>query len=172
MKIKFALLLCALALPTLACGVIDSVLGNVTGGTEKRVSQLWSDVPRMDGLNQADFDPPLATKVMLQGALKAISEGAGSIDFVAFATSKTPADFQNFYTKQRMTAAGWNNKDATGCATSAGAGADVGIFCLFGKKEGNKETFLAIIGGQDDKTKQFQVFFARMEITGTPTPSK
>ena len=42
-----------------------------------------------------------------------------------------------------------------------------GVFCAFGKEQNGKETLLAIIGTQDDTTKQTSVFFLRLEQAAT-----
>ncbi len=170
----------ALALASAACGLIDTALNSVTGGDNmKTVAQLWSDVPRMDGLQQSDMDMPLGIKLVMRtvignlGRLNKEGEDrtTGNIDWIVFATNKTPDDVKKFYTNARMATAGWQASDQSTCLSGSEQGvAEVGLLCAFVKEQGNKETALVIIAAQDDKTKQTNLFFLRLEATGTPVP--
>ena len=183
MKTRKALLVLAvLALASGACGVLDSVLNSATGGSNNlhTVTQLWSDVPRMDGLTVTQVDMPLPVKLLMSTAFGNLGrlnkpgedQTTGNVDWIVFTTLKTPADVQNFYTAARMKAAGW---DAPSEESSCMSGSDQGIptagaFCIFQKKQGATETQLVILTTQDDSTKQTSIFFLRLESKGTPTP--
>lgn len=160
MKNKLICLLAVSALLLGGCGI----LGGSNAGT---VDALWADVPQMDGLTKAKIDLPLAARLVIQSAFQ------GRFDFISFTTAKAPGDVPAFYTKERMAATGWKN-DAGGCLgnSSGSASAAQGSICLFNKKDGAKELGLAIIISQDEKTKQTQVFFARVDMSanGTATP--
>ncbi len=183
MKTKsFALLFAAAMLFTLACGLIDTALNSVTGGENmKTVAQLWSDVPRIDGLQQSDMDMPLGIKLVMRAVIGNLGrlnkEGedrtTGNIDWIVFTTNKTPDDVKKFYTNARMKASGWVASDNSTCLSGSEQGfAEVGLFCAFLKEQGNKETALIIIAAADDKTKQTNLFFLRIEAEGTPVPKK
>lgn len=145
-----------------------SFLGGSNAGT---VDALWADVPKMDGLTNAKLDLPLAARLGIQAVFQ------GRFDFIAFTTTKTPKDAQAFYTKERMATTGWKS-DAGGCLgdTSGGSvgasAASQGAVCFFNKKEGAKDLGLAIFINVDDKTKQTQLFFVRVDVSGgTTTPA-
>jgi len=160
MKTKLVLFFTAAMLVLSGCGI----LGGSNAGT---VDALWSDVPQMDGLTKAKIDLPLAARLVIQSAFQ------GRFDFIAYTTAKAPGDVPAFYTKERMAATGWKN-DAGGCLgnSSGSASSAQGSLCLFNKKEGAKEFGLAIVINQDEKTKQTQVFFVRVDMSpnGTATP--
>ena len=159
-----AVLLTVAMFLTMACGALNIL----TGGSAGTVGSLWSDVPPLAGATKANIDLPLAAKIAVQAIFQ------GKLEFIAFTTNQTAQDVQNFYTVDRMKASGWNTTETGGCtgsstdATSTVQGA--GAFCFFGKTEAGKDTGLAIIIAQDNKTKQTQIFYVRIDVTPTPTP--
>lgn len=170
-------------LAILACNPLGSVVDKVTGGdgNMRTVSQLWSDVPRMDGMTPSDMDMPLPIKLVMRtvignlGLLNKEGEDrtTGNIDWIVFTSAKTPTDVQNFYTNQRMKASGWEVSKESTCVSGSEQGmAQVGVLCGFVKQSGNQETGLLIIAAPDDQTKETDVFFLRLEVAGTPTPKK
>ena len=167
-KLQIALLV-VLILSTMACGSVNTLMG--MGKSAGTVANLWSDVPPLEGAKKANLDIPLAARLVMQTMMKSMSQEGGSMDFIAFTTSKTPAEVQSFYTKERMAAAGWKGEEATGCTgEETGGAANLGSLCLFTKRDGAKQVGLAIIVAQDDTSKQTNVFYARFSVTGTPTP--
>lgn len=153
---------------TMGCGAVNSLLGGSNAGT---VENLWPDVPPMPGMTKAKLDLPLPARLLIQGVFQ------GKLDFIAYTTASTPKDIQAYYTKERMTSAGWN-ADAGGCLgdTAAGSSAAQGAVCFFNKKEAGKDLGLAIFVTYDDKTRQTQTFYTRIDLTGatpqawTPRP--
>ena len=162
-----AVLLTVTMFLTMACGIVNSLVGGSAGTT----SSLWADVPAFPGAGKANLDLPLAMKLVVQAAFQ------GKLEFIAYTTTKTPADIQAFYTPERMKSSGWST-DSGGCTTGSGSGSSSGssssggegTLCFFGKKDGSKEYGLAIIAAQEDKTKPTQIFYVRIDITSTPTP--
>lgn len=157
---KPRLLALALALTmavTMGCGSVGSLLTGSNAGT---VENLWPDVPSMPGMTKAKLDLPLPARLLIQGVFQ------GKLDFIAFTTSSAPKDVQAFYTKERMAPTGWN-ADAGGCLgdTAAGSSAAQGAVCFFNKKEDGKDFGLAIFVTFDDKTRQTQTFFTRIDLT-------
>lgn len=140
---------------TSACGIVDTLMGGRSAGT---VSDLWDDVPRMDGLTKADMEMPLAARLVIRAASQ------GRMNFIAFTTAATPEAVQDFYTVERMTSAGWNTSETNGCMGDTET-AEVGAVCLFGKQDGNTNEILAIVAAKDDETGQTAVFFARIDAT-------
>lgn len=179
----------ALFFGLLGCGIIDQVVNNTVGGAiggakGNTVSNLWSDVPPIQGAQKLSLDLPLTVQLGIQALIKtsAASEGGNidSFDWIAFSTTQTPDQVAAFYSKQKMESAGWKlDKDQPGCVsgndTSSGLG---GAFCAFGRGKGTaseKASVLFIVPVQDDKTKQTQVFYVRLEgivFEGTPTPKR
>ena len=154
---------------TMACGVFSGVSGLVSGQNAGTVAEMWPDVPKMDGLAKANIDLPLPAKLAIQAFIKSSSKGDGSLDFISYTTKSTPQDVYSFYSLDRMTGAGWNMKDQTGCAgdqTSTPGGG----FCFFGKEsDSSTGAVLSIFVSQDDKTKETTVFFVRVDVKNLPT---
>jgi hypothetical protein len=170
-----------LLLPVLlACGILNTAVNSATGGAYKPAAALWSDVPKMDGLGQSQVgDVPLPVKLLMRTILGNLGrlngpngdQTTGNIDWVSFDTTATPSDIQNFYTNDRMSAAGWDNSDGTGCFSGSEQGApDIGTFCVFGKTTNGLQTFLAIIATEDQSTQKTTAFFLRLDEAATPTP--
>lgn len=169
--LKIIVFVFALALSTIACGLIDQAIGGNTQLTT--VSQLWSDVPRMDGLEPSQMEMPFYGKVLMRTFMnQVLGEGKDTGDWIVFSTSKTPADIKNFYTPQLMTANGWDPSDNSTCLSGKDQGVDqVGIFCVFQKTESDKTTGLMIIAGQNSEdNSKLDVLFVRVQNLGTPSP--
>ncbi|HVN54238.1 MAG TPA: hypothetical protein VMT46_07900 [Anaerolineaceae bacterium] len=190
-KMKFLVWFPVLILSSLACS-LGSTVGNTVGNTVNNavgnavsggknagtVNDLWPDVPKMDGMTKVEVDLPLTARLAFQAFISASSNNEGTMDFIAYQTKAKPEDVTSFYTVERMSQAGWNMPDQAGCQTGdsgqvatqiSGMG---GGLCFFGKDSGDgKSTYLALFFGQDDKTKETQVFFIRVEAKNpTPTP--
>jgi hypothetical protein len=179
-RLVLVVLLTGLALAASACSVVTSLTGGNSQNT-KPVSELWNDVPKMDGLNPSQIDLPLPIKLVMRtvlgnmGRLNSAGQDqtTGNIDWIVFTSAKTTDDLKNFYTPEKMTASGWQASDQSSCFSGGNAGvAQVGALCVFQKQQGTVQTYLAIIGAQDDQTKQMNVFFLRLEAAGTPTPGQ
>lgn len=157
-----------LLLAVLSCGLIDKFTG---GQDMTRVNELWSDVPRMDGLASSDMELPLAVKIFMRTALNNLwrlnktGEDKTPVqgDWVVFTTGGPPADVRNFYTNERMTSFGkWEASKNSTCLDGKDKGID-GVLCVFAKVADNKETQLAIIAMQDNTTNKTNVFYLRLE---------
>jgi hypothetical protein len=167
-------------LTSLACGMLDTVVNKATGGENMQtVASLWSDVPKMDGLEASQIDMPpfvkLAMRLVIGNMGRLNPQGqdqtTGMIDWIVFTTDKTPEDVQNFYTNDLMTANGWDKSDSPCVSGSTQGAAQVGVICAFTKTQDGKNIQLAILTAQDDKTKKNNVFFLRLEETATPVPA-
>lgn len=168
---RLLILLCVIVLAavSLACGLVNTVVNKAIGGGDnmRAVSQLWNDVPTMDGMGAAQqIQMPIWLKAItgpiLDGILKGSDEGssAGHWDWTAFTLKgKTPQDVQDFYTPERMAQSGWQQSES-GCTALA----DQGSLCIFSKKgQDGKTTGLVIIAATDDDKKEMSVFFLRAE---------
>ena len=93
MKARYLIALSAiLVTAALGCGVLDTVVNQAVSGGKPAgtVADLWTDVPKMNGMNKVDLQLPIAAQV----AMKAITQGNFSASEMPRATilggSKTP----------------------------------------------------------------------------------
>jgi hypothetical protein len=168
-KILLASLVLVVAFVVSGCSLAQGVIGN-KGGT---VSELWSDVPAPPNATKANIDIPPLVNLMIQGFIQAANAQNGNSDtklesfnFIGYQTGDTPQQVADFYTADKMKAAGWDSEDTGGCQVGSGDSGVAGGFCAFGKKDASgKQTVLMILPVQDDNTKQTQIFFIRFEGT-------
>jgi len=144
----------------LSCRLAERLTGDPKAGT---VSSLWPDVPALEGATKADLELPLGARLALRAAMQ------GKINFIAFTTDRSATAVQAFYSKERMKAAGWTPNEK-GCIGDTEDKDNHGAICFFQRKDWNKEEGLAILVAQDTKTKQTEIFYARIDLT-QPTPS-
>lgn len=168
-KIAFALSLMVFA--SLACSVGSLVPGGDSGGL-RATNELWTDVPKMDGLGASDMELPLVARVFMETMMSAVlSGGTGNGDVAVFSTGKTAADIQAFYTNELMAAKGWAASDQSTCLTGSEQGIeDIGLFCVFYKQAASTETGLMILATPGEQAGQTNVFFIRIENAATPEP--
>jgi hypothetical protein len=142
--------------------MVDTLTGNESAGT---VDKLWADVPAFEGAAKADMAIPLAARLIIRAAMQ------GKINFIAFTTSSSAQEVQDFYSKERMEAAGWTAGEE-GCVGDTEEKVSQGAVCFFNRKDGKKEEGLAIIAAQDDQTGQTHIFYARIDMTQeNPSPA-
>ncbi len=168
----------ALSLCVVAC---STIVDRIAGGQDmKRVNELWTDVPKMDGLNASDLEMPAATKLILRTILGNLGrlnkEGepqqTGSIDWLAYTTTKTPDEVSAFYTNDKMAAFGnWDTSKESTCISGKDKGVG-GVFCVFQKKMNGRQAGLVIVAAEDEKTKQTNLFFVRIEGDEAPANKK
>ena len=157
----FALIL--LVSVVVSCRLLETLTGNEKDAT---VSSLWPDVPPFAGAQKTELKLPLGARLILRAAMQ------GKINFIAFTTDKSAQDVKDFYTADRMKTAGWTPNDK-GCVGDTEDKKSQGAVCFFTRKDGDKQEGLAIIVGQDEKTKQTQIFYARIDMTQpSPSPSR
>ncbi len=167
-------------LGVLGCGVTDTIVSNVVGGSKgSTVGSLWPDVPVIQGGQRLSLDMPLPMQLAIQGLIKASASGSDvnldRFDWIAFSTSQTPEQVAAFYSVDRMSAAGWSSDKQLGCTSGSDTSGIGGAFCVFTRgKTGEKQTVLFIVLAQDNQSKQTQLFYVRLEgiVTATPTRSR
>jgi hypothetical protein len=143
--------------------MVDTLTGNSKAGT---VSALWSDVPPVSGATRTDLALPLGARLMIRAAMQ------GKVNFIAFATEKSAQEVQDFYTKERMKSAGWVASEQ-GCVGDTEDQESQGAVCFFNRQDGTKKEGLAIVLAQDEKSKQTDIFYARIDLTdsgASPSP--
>ena len=144
----------------ISCRLAESLTGDPKAGT---VSSLWPDVPPLEGATKADLEIPLGARLAIRALMQ------GKINFIAFTADQSPQDVQNFYSNDRMKAAGWTPSER-GCVGDTKDKDTHGAVCLYKRKDGKHEEGLAIVLAQDEKTKKTEIFYARIELP-EPSPS-
>lgn len=164
MRITDTILVCLLIATVCgSCRMVDALTGNSKAGT---VSALWSDVPPVSGATRTDLALPLGARLMIRAAMQ------GKVSFIAFTTEKSAQEVQDFYTKERMKSAGWVASEQ-GCVGDTEDQKSQGAVCLFHRQDGTKKEGLAIVLAQDEKSKQTDIFYARLDLTdsdASPSP--
>lgn len=138
-----------------SCRLSERLAGDKNAGT---VSQLWPDVPPLEGATKADLEIPLGVRLMIR------TMAQGKVNFISFRTSKTAQEVKDFYSNDRMKAAGWLANDK-GCTGDTEDTKNHGAMCLFSRKDQGKEEALAIIVAQDEKLPETNIFYARIDAT-------
>jgi len=172
-KLLAVVLFGCLALTSTSCRIIDTLTGKDVN--LKRVGDLWSDVPRMDGLATSDAEMPMFVKVLMRTALnnlyrlnkKGEDRTPSTGDWAVFSTTKSPDDVRNFYSNDRMTSFGhWDANQNSSCVN--GGDRFSGVGCVYKKTSGTHGTGLLIVAAQDQQKKQTNIFFVRVETDDVP----
>jgi hypothetical protein len=142
-----------------ACGMVNTLLGGRSAGT---VTDLWDDVPRMEGMTKAELEMPLAARLALQAVTQ------GKMNFISFTTDATPQAVLDFYTVERMGEQGWSNDNSTGCFGDA-EDAQAGAICVYTKNTDGKDEVLAVVAAKDEGTGKTAIFFARIDTSAMAT---
>jgi hypothetical protein len=140
--------------------MVESLTGGEKAGT---VNSLWPDVPPFAGATKADLAIPLGARLALRAAMQ------GKINFIAFTSSKSAEDVKNFYSVDLMKSAGWTPNEK-GCIGDTADQKNQGLLCFYQRHDGDTKEGLAIIVAEDEKTKQTDIFYARIDLT-EPSPS-
>ena len=141
----------------ISCRLTETLTGDKNAGT---VSTLWSDVPPLPGAVKSDMEIPLGARLAIRAMMQ------GKINFISFKTKQTAQEVKDFYSNDRMKTAGWTPNEK-GCIGDTEDQTTQGAVCLFERKNGGKDEGLAIVLGQDEKTKETDVFYARIDMTKT-----
>ena len=156
MRASAALLALALIFGVaVSCRLSERLAGDKNAGT---VSQLWPDVPPLEGATKADLEIPLGVRLMIR------TMAQGKVNFISFRTSKTAQEVKDFYSNDRMKAAGWTANDK-GCTGDMEDKKNHGAMCMFSRRDGGKEEALAIIIAQDEKLPDTNIVYARIDTT-------
>ena len=178
-RIQIGVLFAVLTVAT-ACSLPNPLKGGGGGGDSsfKVASELWSDVPKMDGLSPSKLEMPLFIKVLMRTSLNQVGGRGGKDtgDWIVFETSKTPDEIKSFYSNQRMADAGWDKTEKSTCLSGSDQGiSQVALVCVFGKQVGDKDIGLMMVTAQDQGTRKSNVFFVRVEVlrdTAAAKPTK
>ena len=156
MRVSASLLALTLILGVaISCKLGERLAGDKNAGT---VSALWPDVPPFAGATKADLEIPLGARLMIRGMMQ------GKVNFISFRTDKPAQEVKDFYSNDRMKAAGWIANDK-GCIGDTEDSKNHGAICLFSRKDKGKEEGLAIVVAQDEKLPETNIFYARVDTT-------
>lgn len=148
-----------LALVLMLGVVVSCKLSERLGGDKNpSVSALWPDVPPFAGATKTDLQLPWAARLLITATSR------GKLNFIAFRTDKTMREVKDFYSKDRMKAAGWI-ADEKGCQGDTDDKKNHSSVCLFSRRDGGKEEGLAIVVAQDEKLPETNIFYARIDMT-------
>jgi hypothetical protein len=143
------------------------------GLSTQKADSLWSDVPRMDGLNDSPMDDlPLAVKLVMHGfvnlALNSDKKNSKNLttDWIFFDYKGGASDATGFYTAEKMKSFGnWSLPEGmpSPCLNGKDKGID-GDVCLFQKTENGRQHGLIIISlPAKEKDVPVFVYFLRAE---------
>jgi hypothetical protein len=150
-----------LALALIIGVAISCRLSERLGGGDKTVgtvSELWPDVPPFQGATKAEIEIPLGMRLLIRGMTQ------GKVNFISFRTDKSAQEVKDFYSNDRMKAAGWAANDK-GCTGDMEDKKNHGAICVFSRRDGGKEEGLAILIAQDEKLPDTNIFYARIDTT-------
>ena len=144
-----------LILAVLSCGLAGKLVdkGLDKGLNTQRATSLWSDVPRMDGLNDSPTeDLPITIKLILHTFVDTVLNSDKnskdvSTDWIIYNYKGNGTDIANFYTSEKMKTSGnWSLPEGrkTPCMDGKEKGVS-GDVCLFQKTENGKQEGLIII---------------------------
>jgi hypothetical protein len=139
----------------ISCKLSERLAGDKNAGT---VSALWPDVPPFAGATKADLEIPLGARLMIRAMMR------GKINFISFRTDKPAQEVKDYYSVDRMKAAGWTADDK-GCVGDTEDTKNHGAVCVFSRKDGDKQEGLAIVIAQDEKLPETNIFYARIDTT-------
>ena len=122
----------------ISCKLAERLGGDKNSGT---VSELWPDVPPFQGATKAEVEIPLGVRLLIRGMSQ------GKVNFISFRTDKPAQEVKDFYSNDRMKAAGWAANDK-GCTGDMEDKNNHGAMCVFSRRDGGKEEALAIIIAQ------------------------
>src|SRR5829696_6551906 len=109
----------------LSCKLSERLAGDKNAGT---VNALWADVPPFQGATKSDLEIPLGARLMIRGMMQ------GKVNFISFRTEKSAQEVKDFYSKDRMKAAGWTANDK-GCIGDTDDAKNHGALCLYARKD-------------------------------------
>lgn len=148
----------------------------------QRAGSLWTDVPKMDGLNDSPTeDLPITIKLVLHTFVNMVLNSDKdqkkhvSTDWIFYKYDGGETDIKNFYTAAKMKSSGnWDLPQ--GMESPCADGKDKGMpgeVCLYQKTENGKQEGLIILAlpTKDAKTPVF-VYFIRAETEADDSQQK
>jgi len=152
-----------LALALILGVAISCRLSERLGGGDKTVgtvSELWPDVPPFQGATKIEGEIPLAMRILVRGIMQ------GKASFIVYRADKSAQEVKDFYTVDRMKAAGWTAPDQ-GCSDNPHDKLNQGAMCVFSRNTAGKQENLTILITQQEKQPVTSIFYGRVDTTQT-----
>lgn len=148
--------------------IVATVVLAACGGRGDSGSSIWPDVPTPPDSRSSNIRLPLPMRLLIQAAVRASGRGSNvdvdKFDFVGYTTAQTPQQVAEFYSAERMGAAGWNVAEGLNCQTAmSDSGGLGGGFCMFVKDSDRQQSVLFIATGRDDNDRNTNIFFMRFD---------
>src|SRR5678815_1965530 len=86
----------------LSCKLGERLAGDKNAGT---VSTLWADVPPFQGATKSDLEIPLGARLFIRTMMQ------GKVNFISFRTDRPAQEVKDYYSRERMKAAGWTTDE-------------------------------------------------------------
>lgn len=163
-----------LILAVLSCSLAGKLLEKQIdkGFDGHRAGSLWTDVPRMDGLNDSPTeDLPVTVKLVLHTFVNMVLNSDKdskqvSTDWIIYNYKGSETDIKNFYTAEKMKSGGnWGLPE--GATSPCIDGREKGMYgdvCLFQKVENGRQEGLIIFAlPTQEKDKPTFVYFFRVD---------
>ncbi len=136
------------------------------GGSSSK--SIWPDVPIPPDAKGSDVRLPLPMRLLIQAAMRASASSndvdVDKFDFVGYTTAQTPQQVAEFYSTERMSAAGWQVAEGLGCTTGMDEQSSIGGgFCMFAKDGDSQQSVLFIATASEDNAKKTNIFFVRFD---------
>ncbi|MCS6874970.1 MAG: hypothetical protein RML33_00450 [Acidobacteriota bacterium] len=180
MKISTMIALLLFFLVFLGCGyILEKVEKTIVGDMPmKKASQLWKDVPQIEGAKPIQMeDPPLPVKIAIGLMLKQsghLEEGE-KIEWIAFETERSAQEIKQIYSAEKMRNFGnWLSdlKDMEPCQfiqnTAQQQGDSQALGCSFEKEDNGIKSYLIVFSTKPETEKNNLVFYLRAEKLQTP----
>ena len=150
----------------LVLALMIAVLVACGGGGKDSVKSIWPDVPIPEEAKGTAIKLPLPLRLLIQTAMRASDQGSGvnadEFDFVGYTTPQTPEQVAEFYSEDRMSAAGWEVAEGLSCtATTDSDSGFGGGFCAFGKHDGDELNVVFIAIAKNDDSNDTNIYFVR-----------
>lgn len=137
------------------------------GGGGGGSKSIWPDVPIPPDAKGSDVRLPLPLRLLIQTAMRASARGENvdvdAFDFVGYTTTQTPQQVAEFYSEERMSAAGWNAAEGMNCTAAMGEQGGGGGFCMFAKEDGSQQSVLFIATTNDGASNETNIMFVRFD---------
>lgn len=179
-QITKAAVFAILTIVVLSCSLAGKLVekGLDKGLNTERASSLWSDVPRMDGLNDSPTeDLPMTVKLVLHTFVNMVLNSDKdqkqhvTTDWIIYNYKGSEADIKNFYSAEKMKSSGnWSLPNGMNSPCMDGNAKGLyGDYCLYQKTENGKQKGLIILALPTGKPDlPVFVYFFRAETAAEP----
>ena len=139
-----------------SCSFYETMVSGTKVGAAER---LWEGIPQIEGATKIDTPLPPYARRHVEGMQ------IENLYYVAYSTSRTVAEVESIYSKEKMANAGWGS--ASQClGGSTGSRISDGAVCIYFRPPDSalKYPMLAIYAIEDPKKKETLVFYIKFEL--------